>query len=161
MASQPPLTPEIERVLASYLGIQVEERRLKDEKAQLRDALLAHLAGMQGRFWFPAVGGQKLVVTPSRRTAIEYDEVLLRQRLGDRYPRILKPDPKKLRQHLDEIEPHLAPVLSLVGSPHPDRVRAAVLSGVVTKEEFQGAFRKEQKASVTVRRAREGDPGWS
>lgn len=159
MASQPPLTPEIERTLARYLAIQAEEWRLKDEKAQLRDALLAHLAGMQDRFWFPVVGGQKLMITPRRRTAIEYDEALLRRRLGDRYPRILKPDPKKLRKHLDEIEPHLAPVLSLVGSPHPDRVRAAVLSGVVTKEEFQGAFRKELKASITVRRAREDDLG--
>ena len=159
MAAEPPLTPEIEGVLSRYLEVQGQLRRLREEREQLRDALLAHVAGLEGRFWFPVVGGETLMVSRRRRVEIDYDEDLLRQRLGERYTRILRPDVRKLRRHLDDVEGALEPVLALIGSPHPDRVRSAIESGEVQSEEFQGAFKKGLKESLTVRRAREDDGG--
>lgn len=157
MSGEPPLTPEIERVLRRYLEVQAEQRRLKEEKRVLREALIEHLREMPGRYWFPVVGGQKLMVSRQRSVEIDYDEGLLQQRLGERYLRILKPDPKKLRQRLDDLEPYLEPVLAEIGSPHPERVRAAVESGAVTKEEFRAAFRKTLRHRLAVRRARDED----
>ncbi len=157
MMAEPPLTPEIEKVLSRYLEIQAEMHRLSEEKGRLRDTLLAHVADARGRFWFPVVGGQKLMVAVRRKVEIDYDEDVLRRRLGDRYVQILKPDTRKMRKRLDDIEDTLAPVLALIGSPHPDKVRAAVESGAVSTEEFQGAFTKRLKESLTVRRARDDD----
>lgn len=159
MSSQPPLTPDVERVLSRYLEIQAEQRRLNEEKGQLREALIAHLRDLRGRYWFPVVGGQKLMVSRQRSVDIDYDEALLQQRLGERYVRILKPDPRKLRRRLDDVAPYLEPVLAEIGSPHPERVRAAIESGVVTKEDFRGAFAKTVRHRVSVRRARDEDDG--
>ena len=155
MAAQPELTTEIEDTLKRYLAIQAEERRLREEKRSLQEALMAHLAGLEGDYWNPVLAGERLVVHYTRSVEIEYDEELLRKRLGDRYGRILKPDLKKLKAHLAEVESCLEPVLDAVGSPHPDRVRSAILSGLVSKEEFRGAFAKTEKRRLAVGRDRE------
>ena len=159
MAAQPTLTPEVEKTLARYLEIQAEERRLRDEKRELQEALMAHLADLEGDYWNPVLAGETLVVHYTRSVEVDYDEELLRKRLGDRYRRILKPDLKKLKAHLDEVESCLEPVLDTIGSPHPDKVRSAVLGGVVSKEEFRGAFAKSEKRRLAVRRDRERQGG--
>lgn len=151
----PEVTPEIERTLSRYLEIQQEEHRLAVEKERLQQALIAHLAGMTGTYWRVVVGGQPVKVRYRREVQVLYDEELLRKRLGERYVRLLKPDLAKLRRHLPEIERHLAPVLTLVGSPSPDRVRAAVSQGLVAQEEFSGAFTKQVKCTIAVMRARD------
>ena len=150
----PTLTAEISQVLRRYLAIQEEERRLEEEKGQLKQRLAAHLRDLAGAFWYPEVDGQKLKVRCRRETQIEYDEVLLCQRLGPRYRQILKPDPHKVRRHLDELGDALAPVLELVGSPDRDRVKAAIASGVARREEFAGAFRRTARTLVAVSRFR-------
>ena len=159
MSAQPASTPEMESVLARYLEIQAEERRLREEKGRLQEALMAHLAGLEGKFWCPVVAGQPLIVSYARSVEIAYDEELLRERLGERYRRILRPDPRKLKARLDDVESCLEPVLDLIGSPHPDRVRSAVRSGVVSQEEFRGAFTKTEKHRIAVRRDRESQGG--
>ncbi|MBM4034031.1 MAG: hypothetical protein FJ291_19945 [Planctomycetes bacterium] len=158
MNPQPPLTPEIERVLGRYLEIQQEAHRLEEEKDQLRDILAAHLADLRGLFWFPVVAGCPLRVRYSREVRVDYDAALLQKRLGERYVHVLKPDMAKLRKHLAEVEPRLAPVLSLIGSPSADRVRAAISKGLVAKEEFAGAFKKTLKCNIAVMRVRDQAP---
>jgi hypothetical protein len=81
---------------------------------------------------------------------VTYDEAKLQQRLGDRYAAILAPDPKKIRKHLGEVTPLLAPILPLVGSPDPERVKAALEGGSVTKAEFVGAFEKTERHCIVV-----------
>lgn len=159
MATPPQLPPEVDRALARYLEIQQEERRLAQEKAQVRDTLTAFLDAQNWtrRFWYPTVSGQALRVRYNKDVAVEYDAELLRTRLGDRYERILKADPRKIREHLDDIEGHLEPVLGLIGSPHRDRVRSAILAGVAAKEDFEGAYKKTVKYSFAVMRARPED----
>lgn len=152
------LTPEIEKLLERYLQIQDETRQLDEEKAQLKERLAAHLASFTEPFWFPRVAGQPLKIRVLHTTDVTYNEELLRQRLGERYTQILRPDPAKIRRHLAEVEGLLRPALDLVGSPQRDQVRLAVERGAVPKDAFVGAFEKVSRTTIAVMRHREGEP---
>jgi hypothetical protein len=149
---------EIENVLSRYIEIQTQEQALKEEKTLLQERIAAHLEKTGQEVWFPVVGGWKLKVRCRKRVTVEYDEEKLRERLGSRYTAILAPDPRKIRQHLPELIPTLTPLLPLIGSPSPDRVREAVQEGVVKTEEFSGAFRKTIRRFVAVGRVQREEP---
>ncbi|OPZ25120.1 MAG: hypothetical protein BWZ02_02595 [Lentisphaerae bacterium ADurb.BinA184] len=156
----PELTPEVQAVLERYLAIQDEMRALGEEKSALQDKVREAMAGLPDRIWFPAVGQTRLKITYHEVTEITYDEERLRQRLGERYRLILKPDPRKIARHLDAVVDLLEPALDTVGSPDRDKVRAAIASGAVTAAEFAGAFTKSVVRRVAVMRRREdGQPG--
>ena len=103
--------------------------------------------------WAPVVAGTPVKVRYARETVVEYDEPVLRERLGERYVHVVRPDPRKIRSHLAELEPLLAPALARIGTPDRDRVRAAVERGLVRTEEFAGAFRKQTRTRLAVMRA--------
>ena len=147
----------VESVLRRYLALQKQEQQIKEEKAGLQVVLANHMKEIERDTWYPDVDGQKLKVRCRESVSIEYNEELLRQRLADRYPAILKPDLKKMRRCLDDIEPLLIPVLNRVGSPSPDKIREAVDSGVVQKEEFADAFERTTRHNVSVARIRAGN----
>jgi hypothetical protein len=155
MSNADTVPPAVEQLLLRYLEIQENQRQLDEEKARLRDQLAEYLRDWQAPFWHPVVGGQPLKVRVKRDTEVVYQEELLRQRLGERYALILRPDPAKLRKHLTEITGCLQPVLDLVGSPHRDAVRDAIGNGTVRKEEFAGAYEKKEKVTLAVMRFRE------
>lgn len=146
------LSEELRQILARYLALQKEEARLKEEKAELGRRLGEHMAGSELDVWHPEIDGQRLAVSRRVSTVIQYDEDLLKERLGDRYARILSPDMKKIKAHLAELEPLLEKALPTVGTPDPGKVKEAFMNGIVTKEEFNGAFAREEKVSVSVRR---------
>jgi hypothetical protein len=143
----------LEIVLARYLEIQKEEIRLKEEKATLQGRLAAHMEAQQQTQWTPEVAGQPLVVRYRRTVRVSYDEQKLQERLGERYPALLTPDLRKLRPLVDELTPQLSiEWLTKVGSPAPEKVKAAIESGLVRQEDFKGAFRKEESVSISVAR---------
>ena len=153
MDRKPELPVEIEKALRRYLEIQAEEQKLKEEKNDLREKISEHMADLKLKYWYPKIDGQALKVRYNETTAIEYNETLLRDRLGDRYLSILAPDLRKIRANLDKLESLFTPVLSLVGSPSPDKVRVAIENGIVNKECFAGAFKKTIKRFVAVGKA--------
>ena len=157
MNRKPELPVEIEKALRRYLEIQAEEQRLKEEKNDLRERIGEHMAGLEMKYWYPKIDGQALKVRYRETMAIEYNESLLHDRLGDRYATILAPDLRKIRLHLDELESLFTPVLSLIGSPSPEKVRVAIENGIVNKESFAGAFKKTVKRFVAVGRTSAGD----
>jgi len=157
MNKKPELPVEIEKALRRYLEIQAEEQRLKEEKNNLREKIGEHMADLEMKYWYPKVDGQPLKVRYRETTAIEYNESLLHDRLGDRYLAILAPDLRKIRLHLDKLESTFNPVLSLIGSPSPEKVRIAIENGVANKESFAGAFKKTVKRFVAVGRTSPGD----
>jgi len=112
---------EIEEVLIRYTEIQMQEQALKEEKALLQDRIDAYMERTGQSLWFLVVVGRRLKVRCQKTVVVEYDEETLRERLGDRYPAILAPDLRKIRQHLPELQPTLAPMLSMIGSPSPER----------------------------------------
>lgn len=152
------LTPEIAALLNRYLQIQDETKRLDEEKARLKERLVGHLTGFNDPIWSPVVAGQALRIHVHHIVDVTYNEELLRQRLGERYLQILKPDPTKVRRHLAAVEDLLRPALDLVGSPQRDQVRTAVERGAVPKDAFAGAFEKVSRTIVTVTRQRDGAP---
>jgi len=149
---------EIEEVLIRYTEIQAQEQALKEEKNLLQERIAAHMEKTGQEVWFPVVAGWRLKVRCRKSVAVEYDEEKLRERLGSRYTAILAPDPRKIRQHLSELIPTLTPLLPLIGSPSPERVREAVRDGVVKTEEFSGAFRKTIRRFVAVGRVQPEEP---
>jgi hypothetical protein len=151
------LPTEIQSALKRYLEIQHEEQRLRQEKTDLQEEIGGYMAGLNKKYWYPVIDGQTLKVRYRETSVIEYNEAVLRDRLSERYPAILAPDLRKIRLHLSEIESLFTPVLSLVGSPEPERVRAAIEKGIVNKGEFAGAFKKTLKRYVTVGKSRAGD----
>jgi hypothetical protein len=159
MDRKPELPVEIEKALRRYLEIQAEEQKLKEEKNDLREKIGQHMAALQMKYWYPKIDDQPLKVRYHETTAIEYNESLLHNRLGDRYLSILAPDLKKIRANLDKLESVFTPVLSLVGSPSPDKVRVAIENGIVNKESFSGAFKKTVKRFVAVGKSWAGDAG--
>jgi hypothetical protein len=156
MNRKPEFPVEIEKALRRYLEIQAEEQRLKEEKTGLRERIGEHMAGLEMKHWYPKIDGQALKVRYRETTAIEYNESLLHNRLGDRYPAILAPDLRKIRLHLDKLESTYSPVLSLIGSPSPEKVRLAIENGIVNKDAFAGAFKKTVKRFVAVGKASAG-----
>jgi hypothetical protein len=116
------------------------------------------MADLQMKYWYPKIDGQALKVRYNETTAIEYNETLLHDRLGDRYLTLLAPDLRKIRLNLEKLESLFSPVLSLIGSPSPDKVRLAIENGIVNKESFAGAFKKTVKRFVAVGKAWTGDP---
>ena len=156
----PSITQEQAALLRSYLAVQDEERALREKKTELQEQLAAHMQAMHSAEWMPEVDGQRLKVRYRERTRIDYDEERLRERLGDRYRLLLRPDARKLRRHLDAVESCLTDMLDVIGSPDPDRVKEAIESGCVSAEEFRGAFEKRKVVQVAVSRpavARFGD----
>jgi hypothetical protein len=153
MDKGPVLPAEIENALRRYLEIQHEEQRLRDEKTMLQEKISRYMAGIEKQYCYPVIDAQTLKVRYRQTSVIEYDESVLRERLGERYPAILAPDLRKIRFHLGEIEPLFTPVLNLVGTPTPERVRSSIEKGIVTKNEFSGAFKKTVKSYVTVSKA--------
>ena len=152
MPSTPELTPQIEQVLIRYLHIQQEEKRIEEEKRQLRQELTSLLGAGDPYLWNPVVLGMRLSVHHRVTTSITYNEQLLLQRLGERYVKILSPDQFKLRRNLGAVEQYLEPALTLIGSPNRDKVRTAIETGIVKKEEFEGAFEKTLKHQIVVAR---------
>jgi len=144
------LTAEIEAVLEEYTKLQQEERELKERKHALQEKLKAHLRGDGQRVWYPEVGGARLKISYRSVPQVEYDEEMLRTRLGDRYAAILEPDLRKLRAELPNLGNELEPLLGRIGSPSPEKVRAAIESGAVSPGEFKDAFTKSAREYITV-----------
>jgi ElaB/YqjD/DUF883 family membrane-anchored ribosome-binding protein len=144
------LTEEIQEVLKEYTALQQEEQTLKERKHALQEKLKSHLRSGEKNIWYPEVDGVRLKVSCRSTSNVEYDEETLRARLGERYSSLLDPDIKKLRAELPNLGNELEPLLDRIGSPSPDKVKAAVENGTVSAEEFKGAFTKTTKEYISV-----------
>jgi len=155
------IPPELQDILRRYLVLQQEEQRLREEKKALQARLGRFMASEGLSICSPEVDGRLLKVRYQSGTRIEYDEPLLRRRLGPRYRDILAPDWRKVRARLADLDQALQPHLDLIGSPHPDRVRVAIEQKLVTVSDFEGAFRKiaqDRLAVSVIRRPGEAEP---
>lgn len=151
--TEEPTPRDMEPVLKRYLEIQEQEQRLKEEKSELQSRLADAMQSADRTKWYAEVDGRKLKVWRRESVKVEYNEDLLKQRLGDRYAALLAPDIGKIRRNLDDIAPHLEPVMDRIGSPTPEKVKSAIASGQVQQEEFAGAFEKTVRRLITVQKA--------
>ena len=140
-------TPEIESILTKYIQRRAD---LENELKSIEQDLASRLGARNKVTVEFKAFGKKYRADIEKRSEVEYDEDLLRQRLEDRYEAILKPDIDKIARVLNDIEACFDHVLSVVGTPSPDKVKEAIEEGLVDKEEFDGAFRKTTRPFVTI-----------
>lgn len=147
-----PSPDELERVVHRLSVVEENLKQLSEERTFLRERIIELMVDAGHKQRDTLVDGQPVVLRVQERRKVRYDEERLRQRLGERYRRILAPDTKKMRKHAKELGPVLEPHLELIGTPTPDLVQAAIADGVVTAAEFRGAFRKDTTRSLYMRR---------
>ena len=139
-------------MLAEYRVMEKEMARLEETKKTLR-AAIQKLLEEEGKPAFAAiVNGEQILLELKTHTEIRYDENLLRARLGKEYERILQPDIAKIRRHLVELGPVLAPHLEKIGSPSRAKIRQLVSTGEIPLDIFRGAFQKIQKSILFVKK---------
>lgn len=142
----------VQEALKRYVEIQEEVAKLETEKKRWRDVLVAHMQATGQSMWTPSLDNKQLTVHYYPKTTVKYDEVVLQQRLGDKYIQILEPDLAKIKAHLAEVTPLLQPLLNQVGTPSREKVKAAVESGAVERHAFDGAFTKTDSPVFSVGR---------
>lgn len=139
---------EVRELLNRYVSIQREMAEMEAEKKQLREKLERLFP--DGSSQTDCDLGQCKV---SRREVceVEYDEELLRERLGEeKYRSILSVDWKRVRANFAKLEPLMTPVIDLVGVPSADKVKAGIESGALDRAAFSGAFVKRRKVMFAV-----------
>ncbi len=94
---------ELQAILTEYRMIEKELEYLEQKKQALREKIRSLLEGEGRTHYFLVVDNEPAILDLRQHTEVRYNEALLQQRLGPRYARILSPDLKKIRQHLQEI----------------------------------------------------------
>ena len=143
---------EFQLILARYREIEQEMEYLEQQKQVLREEIRNFLQESGRTHYFMVVNDEPIALDLKQHTEVRYNEVLLQQRLGARYTRVLKPDLKKIKQHLQDITPVLTPYLDKIGSPSRDVIKELILKGEFDKHDFQGTFEKIQKTILYVRK---------
>lgn len=144
------LPAEIENALRRYIEIQKEAAALQEEKYRLRDLIGDYMKQKNAAMISPEVDGERLSVRNTVKTVVDYNEVLLKERLGSNYKLILWPDPAKIKKNLSHVAPLLMSIIEEVGSPSQDAVKAAIANGKIDKNVFSGAFEKRQTHLFSV-----------
>ena len=151
----PELTEQIQASLTRYIEIQRAEAKLKREKAELAERLNRHLQLSGAKEWFTKVDRSQLKITARKWEKCEYDEELLKGRLGDRYKKILRPDGKKIWRRKEEVAVVLGDFLEEVGVPDPRIINNAIYEGLIDRAEVDGAVKKTERRYVTVQHLNE------
>ena len=139
------------QAIRRYMEIQREMARLEQEKEELRNLIAKELDGQVPASWRPTLDARPLIVMHGYRTTVKYDEDLLKERLGRRYYEILELDGTKIRKNRELVRPYLEAVMDQIGTPQATRVESAIRAGIVTAEEFRGAFKKMTTPFVSIR----------
>ena len=139
---------DVRQMLNRYVSIQRKMTELETEKKLLRDKL--QTAFPEGHSHADSDLGACKVVR-HEVCEIEYNETLLRERLGDdKYRTILTVDWKRVRENLDKLEPFLLPAIDVIGIPSAEKVKAGIESGDLDRSAFAGAFIKKKKILFAV-----------
>lgn len=147
-----PTPGDLRQTVRRLTEVELILAQAKEERVFLRQRIVELMTADDEQQRQLDLDGQPVVLRVQVKRKVSYDEEKLRERLGERYRRILTPDARKLRKHVMELGPALEPHLELIGSPAPDLVQSAIAEGVVTAAEFKGAFRKDTTRTLSVRR---------
>ncbi len=151
--TEKPVPDDLLAILRRLNEVDQILEQAKEERVFLRERIVELMAANQQRERRMDVDGQPMMLRVQVRRKVRYDEEVLRERLGDRYRQILAPDARKVRKHAAELGPALDEHLELIGSPTPERVQSAIEGGLVSADEFRGAFKKDTTRVLNVRRA--------
>jgi hypothetical protein len=145
-------------LIAALDALEEQLEQLNENKQALREQIADTMAEAGLDNYQTSIGDRPVRVRVKRTTRVDYDETVLRDRLGDRYALLLEPDVARIRKHLDVVEPLLDPVLDVVGVPARERVEQLVRDGTLAASDFAGAFTKETRTTLYVRRKKVRGP---
>lgn len=140
---------DLNQLLAQYHDIIQQLKQLEEKKNSLREEI-RELVQRAGGPVSMMIGDTQVNARVVTSVKVDYDEAGLRERLGDRFRSILALDAKKVRRHLDELQPVLEPYLDTIGSVSQERVAEQITSGRMSPTEFAGLFKKEHKSTLYV-----------
>jgi hypothetical protein len=146
--------PLLQELLTRYASVERQLAALNEEREAIRSEIKSIILSTGQDTWRVAHQQENYKVHVARRINVIYDEEKLKQRLAARYPLVLEPDLRKIRQNLDRLRSSFEPHLELIGSPSRERVRESIESGQLTAQNFQGAF--EKRCTETLYISRQG-----
>lgn len=145
------LDGEAEAILREYAQLQQQEKKIRDKKLALRQRLDTHLPHeTDHEIIWSNLDGKRVKISRAVKTKVNYDEKLLKQRLGGAYKEILVPDLSRIRRKMRDISDIFKPVLDMVGSPDRFRVKQAIDRGIVSPVDFDGAYEKKEEVNIAV-----------
>ncbi len=138
----------IDALLAKLIRVEDELIRLDEEKKRLRQELMSAMEtmGLKAR----QLGGATAVLRS--RIAVDYDDALLRERLGMKYAWIVEPVARQVKSVLLADPERYAELLCKTGKPSRKQVQLAIENAKVDPGAFQGAFTKTSITSMALRR---------
>ena len=132
---------------------EIEEQltALNREKSELREQLKLYLKGQNLTKAQCRLAHETVYLTLSSRVSVKYNEVRLKSNLGSKYPMVLAPDLKKMKEHMKLLQPALSPFIEQIGTPSRELVEEKILSGELMVDDFKGTFEKSISEVLVVR----------
>lgn len=138
------------KLLRRYVEIQTERTRLEEERVALKNRLAEWMKARGEEICRIPLDSEILQITCRPKIVCDYDERLLRARLGDRYASILAPDMKRMKSFMGEVSDLLRPILGKIGAPSRELIRAEIESGRLSRDLFVGAFTRREDVFFSV-----------
>ncbi len=144
---------DLQEMVEQVLTLREQISKLEEQERQLRDAIGDQLK-RDGRYLFTMPTSHGAVkLQRHERVRIEYDDCVLRQRLGDEVWLMLSSlDKNKLKQQEQNLPAWLGNHYALVASLDRRKVKEAVEAGQIDGNLFKGAFSKDIQEVVSITR---------
>ncbi|MBF0229505.1 MAG: hypothetical protein HQK63_07935 [Desulfamplus sp.] len=142
----------LNNILKRYKEIEAQLELLTKEKEELRNHIKLLLTESENNIYNTRIDNEVINISLINKSDIKYDESMLKERLGDKYYLILKPNIVKIRKNLSEIESFLAPCLDKIGSPSRDIIKERIGNGEFSISDFKGSFKKVIKSTLYVKK---------
>lgn len=144
---------EIRDMIEQVLKLRAQISQLEEEERRLRDAIGDYLK-RDGRYLLTVLTSQgNTKLQRNERVRIDYDDNLLRNRLGDEtWLKLSSIDRGRLKQHEQELPAWLGAHYAQVAALDRRKVKEAIEAGLLDGNLFKGAFTKEVQEVVSITR---------
>jgi len=142
---------EIIDLTTQYQQVILEIDGLEQQKLQLKTQIQQYLESLQQSSISIPLDDERVSLELKQQTSIEYDEKLLKRRLGDTYLDILEIDAVKLRKwSMDTNE--LSDYMDDVGAPSPKKIEVMIENGTLDESDLAGTFKKRITSILYIKR---------
>lgn len=141
---------EIIDLTTQYRRVILEIDGLEQQKLQLKTQIQQYIESQQQPSISIPLDNERVSLELKQQTSIEYDENLLKKRLGDKYRDILEIDAVKLRNwsiENKEIVWHMAEYLS---APSHNKIEAMIENGKLYERDLAGTFTKRTTSILYI-----------
>jgi len=134
--------------------LEAEISALQAQREELRNQVIAELTAIGKSYAEVKIGKEEYILSKKSVAEISYNEVLLKERLKERFSSILQVDYRKIKKNLHAVRNYLMPIIETIGSVNKDLVKAGIKVGALSKKDFAGAFTKTEKEILFIKNQR-------